>query len=294
MKTKKDFPFLTLFIATAVSVVAFLPLRIYQYFEVLEADTGFYEVKNFSVYLLYILMAFVVIFSFVMSWINKNNLKNHDSAPTKAFAVIYAVAAIGFVADAATNAISFIDVYNSYVYNFQLSMFKHLSQSGALIFGFEALFAIASAVYFFVIAAGSATKKDVAVNLKTIALAPSLWAAMRLLLRFKSTISFTNVSDLLLELFAIVFMMLFFFSFAMTNSRLDKGESFWKTFAYGIPAAVFAIVCFVPRAVLLIIGQENLIADGYTAEICDLTVAIMIFAFLISKARVTASNKRGN
>ncbi|MBQ8782929.1 MAG: hypothetical protein IJZ57_04070 [Clostridia bacterium] len=292
MKAKKDFPFLTLFIAAAASIVIFLPLRVYQYFEVLEPETGFYQLKDFSVYFMYAVMLFVSVFSIVTSLVNKKSLKNIDRFSVKGGAAVYAIAALGFVADACSHALKFIEVYNSYIYNFQQTVFEHLSKEGGGIFLAQALFAIVSALYFFALAAGTAAKKDVSSSLKFIALAPSLWAAMRLLHRFKSTISFTNVSDLLLELFAVVFAMMFFYAFAQTMSKVDKGESYWKIFAYGIPAGVFGIACFVPRAVLSVIGQGDLIPDGYAPEICDFTVAVMILAVLISKVSISAPNKK--
>lgn len=292
MKTKKDFPFLTLFIVAAASIAIFLPLRVYQYFEILEPETGFYQVKDFSVYLMYAVMLFIIVFSIVLSFINKKALKNTSSVSAKTGAAVYIIAALGFIIDAAQKAMMFVDIYNSYIYNFQQSISEHLSNQGGIIFILEALFAVISALYFFALAVGGITGKDMAESLKIIALAPSLWAAMRLLYRFKSTISFTNVSDLLLELFAIVFMMMFFFAFAQFMSRVDKGESFWKFFAYGIPAAVFGIACFVPRAVLSVVGHSDLIAEGYSPEICDFTTAIMILTILISKVSVSISNKK--
>lgn len=292
MKTKKDFPFLTLFIVAAVSIATFLPLRVYQYFEVLEPETGFYNVKEFSVYIMYAVMLFVSLFSIIISLLNKKTLRYSDNISVKTNAVVYIVAAAGFIVDACSHTLKFVDIYNSYVYNFQQNMFGYLSSSGGIIFFVQALFAIVSALYFLLLAGGSVAKKDVSSSLKIVALAPSVWAAMRLLYRFKSTISFTNVSDLLIELVAIVFMMMFFFAFAQTMSKVDKGESYWKVFGYGIPAAVFGTVCFVPRAVLSIVGHSDLIADGYSAEFCDFTVAILIFTVLISQINFTVSNKK--
>lgn len=294
MKAKKDFPFLPLFIMAAASIVLFLPLRIYQYFEILEPETGFYQVKDFSVYAMYVLMLVTVVFSVVTSFINKKSLKNSDTLSVKAGAVVYALTALGFVADACSKALSFVEIYDSYIYNFKQSMLTHLSKEGGVIFLAQALFGIVSALYFFALAAGSVSKKDVSGSLRFIAVAPSMWAAMRLLYRFKSTISFTNVSDLLLELFAVVFVMMFFFAFAQTMSRVDKGESYWKIFAYGIPAAVFSVTCFVPRAVVNVVGKGELIPDGFAPEICDLTIAIMILTVLISKVSITATNKKSD
>ncbi len=294
MKAKKDFPFLTLFIIAAASIAVFLPLRVYQYFKVLEPETGFYREHDFSVYVMYAVMFIVTVFSITVSFLNKKALKETGGLSVKGGAVIYIIAALGFVIDACSNTLDFIDVYNSYVYNFQLSIMSYLSKEGGIIFLAQSLLAIVSALYFFALAAGSVAKKDVASSLKMIAIAPSLWAGMRLLFRFKSTISFTNVSDLLIELFAIVFMMMFFFAFAQSVSKVDKGENYWKIFAYGIPTAVFSVACFVPRVVLSVVGHADLIAEGYAPEFCDFTVAVMILAVLISKVYVTAVNKKSN
>ncbi len=291
MKVKKDFPFLTLFIAAAVSILVFLPLRVYQYFEVLEPETGFYAVKDFSVYVMYAVMAFVVLFPLITSFLNKKTLKNSGTLRSKSGVAIYFIAAVGFIVEAVQKAMLFVEIYNSYIYSFSESIFKHLSNDGGIIYIVQAVFALVSALYFFSLALGCVTKKDSAYSLRFIALAPSLWAAMRLLLRFKSTISFTNVSDLFIELCAIVFTMMFFFAFAQSMSKVDKGESFWKVFAYGIPAAVFGVACFIPRGVLSVVGHADLIPEGYGAEICDFTVPVLILAVLISNVVVSASGK---
>ncbi len=291
MKTKKDFPFLSFFISCAVAIVVLIPLRIYQYFNILEQGTGFYEKIDFSVYVLYILMAFVVLFSIAVSFINKGSLKNDNADLSKLTCAGFVLAALGFVGDASTKALNVVDIYSDFVPSYDYSLIDHFSQTGGLIFTFEAVFAIASAVYFFALAAGGFSKKDVSYSLRTLALAPSLWAAMRLLFKFKSTISFTNVSDLLLELFAIVFMMIFFFAFAQTNSKIDKGESYWKLFAYGVPSAVFALTCFVPRMILTLLAHADMLADSHSPEAVDFTVSVMIFIYLISKVTVSQNKK---
>lgn len=294
MKAKKDFPFLPLFIVAAASVIIFLPLRMYQYFEILEPETGFYHIKDFSVYAMYAIMLVTIGFSVATALLNKKSLINTDSLSVKGGAVVFGIAALGFVVDACQKALEFVEIYDSYVYNFRQTMLTHLSNEGGIIFLAQALLGVVSALYFFALAAGSVAKKDVSSSLRFIAVAPSLWAAMRLLYRFKSTISFTNVSDLLLELFAVVFAMMFFFAFAQTMSKIDKGESYWKIYAYGIPAAVFGIACFVPRAVLVAVGQGELIPTGYAPEVCDFTTAVMVLTVLISKVNVTFANKKAN
>lgn len=295
MKNKKDYPFLASFVAAAVAMVIFLPLRVYQYFKILEPETGFYAQKDFSVYLMYAVMAFIIVFSVATAIINRKKLKAMPTvlSPVSG-AVIYGITAVGLIVDAAACISEFIEAYSSYEYNFDKTLMQHISQKGGNIVAAQAIFAIISAVYFFTLAGGSAAKKSVAPSVKFIALAAPLWSVMRLLARFKRTISFINVSDLLIELFAIVFVMLFLYAFAQNVSKVDEGETYWKLFAYGIPAAVFSFACFIPRAVLLIIGRGDLIPSGYDIQICDFTTAIMILSVLMSQVHTNSNGDKKN
>ena len=110
-----------------------------------------------------------------------------------------------------------------------------------------------------------------------------------LLYKFKRTISFINVSDLLLELFEIVFLMLFFFALAQTVARIDVKTVFWKIFAYGIPAAMFALMCFLPRFILMVTGKSELLNDHYGVSYSDLGAAAYIIYNLLSRAKAQTS-----
>lgn len=293
MKNNKGYPFFTVFAVSAAATVLLLPLRIYQYFKVLEPDTGFYDHKDFSVYLMYFLVVFIVVFGIATAFVSRKKFKRVDISLTPVGgAVVYSAAAIGFVIDAVNCVMNFLNVYNSYSSFSGVSMWSYVSKNGGSINMLQGVLAIVTAVYFFALAVGSVLKKDVAPSLKSIALCAPLWAVARLLLRFQTKISFTNVSDLFLELLATVFLMLFLLAFAQTQSRVDKGESYWKMFGYGIPAAVFCLACFIPRAVLIIIGRSDLLCENYAADICDFTNAVLIISTLISRANVSPDNKK--
>ena len=60
---KKAFPFMSLFIGAAAALLVMVPVRIYQYLKIIEPETGFYSAQNFSVYIIYAVMLFSVIFS---------------------------------------------------------------------------------------------------------------------------------------------------------------------------------------------------------------------------------------
>lgn len=285
MKTKKSFPFMQMFISAAIGIIVLCPLRIYQYFNILEAETGFYSKTDFSVYVLYAVMLFVILFSVIAAFMNKKNLEMKKiSLSPAAGAVAFAIGGVGFAFDAASCVKEYLSLGNNSYAGAQLNGLQLLNQNGGLIVLFEALFGIISAIYFFTLASGHASKKDIAPKLRLMALALPLWSVMRLLLKFKTKISFINVSDLFIGLFAIAFTMLFLLYFAQTMSEVDKGESYFKLYAYGIPAAVFSIICFLPRLILSVIGRDDLLCAEYGIEYCDILIPVMILIILISRS----------
>ncbi len=281
MKNKKSYPFMQTFIAAGVSILVLLPLRIYQYFNILESDTGFYSKTDFSVYIMYAVIAFIILFSVITAFYNKKKLQQKKISLSPASgAAVFALSSIGLVFD----AIDCFKEYFSLKTDFSGYAAQNTNDKGTVIVLIEAVFALISAIYFFALASGYLSKKDVAPKLKTIALALPLWSVMRLLLKFKTKISFINVSDLFITLLAIVFTMLYLFYFAQTVSEVDKGETYFKMYAYGIPAAVFSLTCFIPRLVLLAIGRDDLLCAEYSIELCDLFIPIMIISTLISRS----------
>lgn len=285
MKNKTNFPFVPMFIALAASVAVLLPIRIYQYFKILESDTGFYSTKDFSVYLLYAVMAFITLFSIISAFMNRKNLKlKKISFSPVSGAVLFALTAIGLVLDAVSCFTEYLSIGSNYINNFEQTRFQYISANGGIIVLAEAIFGICAAVYFFALAGGYVSKKNVAPRLRSIALSLPLWSAAKLLMRFKTKISFINVSDLFIELFAIAFIMLFFLYFAQTMSEVDKGETYFKMYAYGIPAAAFSLTCFIPRFLLVIIGRDDLLCSDYGVEICYLLIPVMIISTLVARS----------
>ena len=142
-----------------------------------------------------------------------------------------------------------------------------------------------AAVYFFVYGLTVGIGSSDGSKLKILALAPVIWCIFKLLYRFKRTISFVNVSDLLLELFEIVFMMLFFLALAQTVAKIDAPAVFWKLYAYGIPAAMFALICFLPRFIVMITGNSELLNAHHGVSYSDFGVALYIVYNLLTRAK---------
>lgn len=294
MKNKKSYPFMQTFIAAGVSILALIPLRIYQYFNILESDTGFYSKIDFSVYAMYAVMAFIVLFAVITAFVNKKSLvqKKISLSPFSG-AAVFALASVGLVFDAINCFKDYLSLKTEFSAGFSpQGAAENANDKGGIIILLEAAFALVSAIYFFALASGYLSKKNIAPKLKAMALALPLWSVMRLLMKFKTTISFINVSDLFISLFAIVFTMLYLLYFAQTVSEVDKGETYFKMYAYGIPAAVFSLTCFIPRLVLVAIGRDDLLCAEYGIELCDLLIPVMIISTLISRSYDSAKSKK--
>ena len=292
MKSKKAFPFVNLLRAAAAGLIILVPVRVYQYFKLIEPDTGFYSKQNFSVYIIYAVMLFLAVFSFAAAFSGRKRVetKTVKDAPMLN-ACAFLLGGIGFVSDAVASLIDFFDIYSSYSYNPTLTMSQYLSQEGGSLLMLEAILGLIAAVYFALLAGAAFSGRDIAPKFKLIALSGSLWTVMKLLTMFKTKISFINVSDLFISLFGYAFLMLFLFYLAVSLSQVDKGQNYYKLFAYGVPAAVLLLTCFLPRLVLVIVGKSELICAGYGLELCDFAFGGMTALILI--ARTYAQPSKG-
>ena len=97
------------------------------------------------------------------------------------------------------------------------------------------------------------------------------------------TISYVRVSELLFEMVMLVFMIMFFMAFAQCNSKVNEKDCIWKVAAYGLPAALLALVCSVPRIILSLIGSADLIYSQSSVEFADLGIALFIIAVVLTK-----------
>ena len=293
-KYKQVNPFI-LFVFFIAAVIIALPLRVYQLMTNIEADTGFWVDKaHFTIPVFYAVLAIGTVLPIVLSLVYKNGLgKTSSDGEKQTFGgVISLVSAAGFLVDAVLQYRSFTELYNDYSTSFQTtSLFSYLSKSGGLAMGLEAFFAVLSAIFFIMFGIALLTGKDPS-EYKLLAVMPVFWGIFRIMYRFMRKISFLNVSELFLELLMIVFLIMFYMAFAQVTARIGEKGLEWKLFAYGLPAALFCLLCFVPRVVLAVLGKETLIADGSSIELVDLTCALFVIYVLVDGSRVFRTEKR--
>lgn len=286
MNAKKDFVYKLPLFAALAAVIISVPLRVYQYFKVLDPATGFYNIIDFSVYLLYFVLGAATVFSIVMYAVQRKKLTPVAGIKkSAAFLILSILLAVTVIVDSAGQLMSYFDLYEEAVSSSSMSVSDYVKNQGGSLLLFQAIFGAITAIYFFISGLSTTIGNTDGSKLKVLALSPVAWMIFRLLYRFKRTISFINVSDLFLELFEIAFIMLFFLVYAQVVSKIETSAVFWKLFAYGIPAAMFALVCFLPRFIVTITGSSELLSPHHGIAYSDFAVALFIVYNLITRVK---------
>ncbi len=286
------------FIVFALGTAAALGLRIYQAVSgLIDFSTGFYTSEHVSTYIMYLVLvvAGVAIFSicFLCGEVPQDKMPSKKSPAMTLVSGLFAIAmAVVFVECKE----SFTSVYNSYdPFSTQASTLSYLMKSGALPQLGEAVFAALSIVYFLVLLLKYSGLSNVSLTkIKFFAVCPLFWATFRMVARFTRTISFMNVSGLLLELFMIAFMMLFFMYMAQMSAEVNNIAISYKVYAYGLIGAMFAAVVSLPRVFMLIYDENyrQMFSDGYlecTLEVGDIAFiafAVVLLVLCLSSPRI--------
>ncbi len=271
-------------IIMAIAAVVALPIRTMQFFTVLEGESGFYRAADWSVYLLYGVLALSVVAIMIYGIVSRKRLDySLETLKRPGMGVISMAAAMGVLLDAAfciTSAMKIEEISSGLS---TANYVEGMTQGDGVILTAEAIFAVFTAIYLVVLGFSYLSGKTNGSEYRLISLAPVIWSIFRLVYRFKRTISFVRVSDLLFEMIMICFMIMFFFAFAQVNSRVGGKGNEWKIAAYGIPAALLALVCFVPRLIVTITGNAQLLYSYSAAEYCDFGVALFIISAVLTR-----------
>ncbi len=259
---------------TAVAAIIALPLRTAQFFTILESDTGFYSETDWTVYVLYGVLVAAVAAALVSGCMKRKKL-DYSLEVTKrpGFGILSITASIGALSDAARCIISFMSTSPS----------DETAGASAILLAFEAVFALLSAIFFLAIGASALGGKSNGSEYKIISLAPVLWSIFRVVFRFTRTISYIRVSELMFEMLMMVFLILFFMAFAQANSNINAKDNKWKVAAYGMPAALLALVCFVPRFIVTVSGNAHLLNEQSPIEYCDIANAAFIICTVFTR-----------
>lgn len=283
MKVKLSFVKIKgLFILFAIVFAAALPIRLYQYFTVIAPSTGFYRSLNWAVYVLYLIVGAFSLLNIVLTMLSVEAVQSKmPEGKSKLLGVAGIVYAICFIIDAIAKISSFAMAFIGYsAGHVRVGLWNYITANGYVPVILQALFALFAAIYFIVFGMSYLAGKNTFRDSKLLALTPMLWAVARMIAGLMKPISYVKVSELLLELFATALLMITFLSFARVSSQISEKGEMRKIFAYGLPAALFCLVCSVPRFILFVIGKGSALAEGYGVEVMLFSSAAFILIFI--------------
>ena len=274
----------------AVALLIALPVRVYQYLHVIDGTTGFYNTwSNPTVFGLYGLCALVIILVVALSL--KNSKKTIYAMPVgkkTSVGIASLAAAIAFLVESGYNAYRVFLITSGQLTQEQLVIGDNIGKPTLVFMSIQVLFGILSTAFFALLAVSFLSGKEQYKKAVLLAVSPVIWGVARLMIGFTQTISYRYVSELLFDLFMIVFMCMFGVAFAKMCAGVLENRVQMRLFAYGILAAFFALLSAVPRYIMVLMSRlDVLYRQTGIGEVTDLVlpifIMVMIFAIAATK-----------
>ncbi len=278
-------PMIPLYVLVGLLSLA-IPLRTYQLMFITDSNTGFYKTENWSIYAMYALAALAIIVPYIVVKLAKN-VPSSQIPPIRKngfMAVSSILFGLGIVFDVLSSALElFLNKDNA-------SAQTAMGKENALPLLLEMGFGIFAAIYILIFGISYIDGKTKYSQYKFMALAPLGWTIGRVILRFLRKIAYVNIADLILELFALAFMMIFLLSLARVSSGLANEKSMRSIFASGYVCVFFCAVANVPRVVLMLIGKSQMLPNEYPLQLCDLFFALFAVAYIVNSMKYAKEN----
>ena len=275
-----------IFVFAAAMLVA-LPTRVYQLLAVVDYTNGFYNGSDVTVPVLYgAIFVFALIFM-ALSFLSKEVPSPKLPAGKNP---ILGVASIVMVAGLGWDILSIEKKVVPQVQGgFSFEMFKslfasNLEQNGGTFLVLEFVFAIFAIFYFLIFAVSHLNGKASYKEYKLLALSPLCWSITMLISRLMTAVSFIKVSELLFEIFMLVFVMLFFLTFARVSSGVFTEDSMWGIYGYGFSATLFAGLVTIPRIVCAVVGLPYV--EGYEFNFAHLAILLFVVSYIVASLGV--------
>lgn len=265
-----------------IFILSSLALRLYQYFVIIDTGyTGFFKKIDWSVPVLSgALVIFCIFFFAVMSRtaymtasmpvVNKNN----------GMKLAAAFMAVGIIYDITLTLTKLIVAMRGYTRLLEINFFTYLFSEGLIAVILQCICGFLSVIFFILYALSFGDGKNAFTGYRVLALMPLFWTMFRMVYRFMTKIAFIEVSELMLELFALAFMMIFFMSFARMVSSIPQKNDMRKAAAFGFPAIILTSVIGLSRLAATLGGRSELLPNGFAFTLSDPAFAVFAFAFI--------------
>lgn len=265
--------------ALAAALVCAVPLRAVQLFTNIEPHTGFFEAIDWTVFTVYgvlLLGAAVLLILPVLS--------SRLPASRPVIRQSYALTAGGFffaVGIAYDVIISAIKIAATFSEGFgRQNLFAVLFTDGLFALFLQTVCGAAACVYFVLLAISYMKGNSVFCQYKLLAIMPLFWTLFRLVSRFMTKISFTLLSELLIELAMLSFMALFMMSFARVSAVINQKGEMKKCIRYGLPAAFLALTVGLTRLICTLGGKAEVLPDGFAFSLADLGFGVFAVIYI--------------
>lgn len=246
-----------------LTVIAAIPLRIYELFHLVDQSTGFFSVKSPLEAALNVLLLVSTILALLFYFV-KGTKKPAGAFNGIAGATVSAVLAVCFIA--------------AFVSDFGAGMAA--VNGGDLVIALTEIF---TAAYFGAAAFCGFTGKKL--NLAVPALFPIAWGVAVLVISYMNYTVTVNISKYLYDVLKMVFVLLFFYYDSVQISGVEMKKRGSGQFAFGLPAAVFCLMTAVPDIFAAFSGKGAVTVK----DILYLAAAVYV---LFAIGRVVSANFR--
>ncbi len=244
----------------------------------IDRTTGFFtEASGISASILYSVLAVAAVLILLLSFLSG---KIPASLAPQGKRIPLAAASLLF------SASLFYDALSSYIPSTDsgATLVQNVS-SLSLLHHAQAVLAFLSCCYLLIFSISYLTGKSYHKKLKLLSLTPLVWAIICVIERITVIISIMRVSELFLEIASLVFLMLFFMSFARVASEVNCKGSMWSVLACGSISAMLILTYSIPRIMLVLTGNEDSLVIGYPLNFALICAAIFILTFAVTTLR---------
>ncbi len=271
----------------AAAMLTALPTRVYQLLAIVDYTNGFYNGNDVTIPVLYgAIFIFALIFmalSFLSKEVPSPKLPAGKN-PVLGVGSIIMVVGLGWDILAIEKKVV-PQVQGGFSFEMFKSLFSsNLEQNGGAFIVLEFIFAIFAIFYFLIFAVSHLNGKASYKEYKLLALSPLCWAITMLISKLMTAVSFIKVSELLFEIFMLVFAMLFFLTFARISSGVFTEDSMWGIYGYGFSAALFAGLVTIPRLVCAVVGLPYV--EGYEFNFAHLAILLFVLSYIVASLGV--------
>lgn len=249
-------------IISAATLIACLPIRLYQIFCLSDRRTGFYTDGGTSTVVLACVLAIGAVLTIVMSLRDPEAPKTYTPVRSILLAVFSLLAGLGL---AVASVVSLaVDAGRNYIMYMILSAFGILAGVVLIFFAYD-----------------FATGQNHFEKHPLPSLFPTLWGCTCLVALFLEYVAVVNIADNIYNIITVIFLLLFFFAQAKILSGAERAKSGRMAYVFGIPAALFSLLTGIADTAAMVgtSGPEGVFPAGL--HIVTVVLAVYILVFLV-------------